>query len=89
MKIVYPLDGDTTVPVVAVTTPGADVASLVVSMIGEGNPYYCFTTIPFDFSNGINADFTGAPDVDADPAVNGPAIIAMLETPPLSKISAP
>lgn len=89
MKIVYALDGDPTIPVVGVTTPGTDVASLVISMVGVGSPFYTFATIPFDFSNGIDADFTGAPIVDADSTVNATAIITMLETPPLSKISAP
>jgi hypothetical protein len=79
---------DNTYPIV--TMPGRDVGADVIDNVGIGNPYYTFlpSSIPFNYGTSINANFTGAPVVDSDPAVNNANIIAMLETPPLDKISA-
>lgn len=89
MKIVFGLDGDLEVPVVAVTPPGGNAAQQVKATVGEGGKYYVFATIPFDFSNGITVNFAEAATVDASDEVNTTNIIAMLESPPLNMISPP
>lgn len=89
MLIVCGIDGDEADVMVAVTTPGANVGSAVKNIVGVGNRYYTFASIPFDYSNGIVVDFEGAPTVSSNIAINSAAIITMLETPPLDKISAP
>ena len=89
MYIIAGLDADEAEPFVAVTTPGANVASAIKTIVGIGNRYYAFASIPFDFSNGINVNFDGAATCSSNTANNSAAIIAMLETPPLDKISAP
>lgn len=89
VKIVFGLDGDETLPVVAITTPGSDVSKAVFLTVGPGFKYYVFASIPFDFSNGIVVNWVQA-KICADTETGNTAdIIAMLETPPLSMISAP
>jgi hypothetical protein len=89
MLIVCGLDGDPEDPMVAVTTPGTNVGQAVKTIAGVGNPYYAFLSLPFDYSNGIAVDFEGAPLVSNTVGDNNAAIIVMLETPPLDKVSAP
>lgn len=89
MLIVCGIDGDENDPMVVVTTPGGNVGSNIKVFVGVGKRYYAFASIPFDFSNGIVVNFTGAPTCDDDPATNNTAIVSMLETAPLDKISAP
>ncbi len=90
MNIVYGLDGDDTVPVVSVTsyTDTSILAMAVKSMLLPFQHYYVFSSIPFDYSNGLNCDFVGAP-VNGTLGENKAAIEAMLLEPPLDKISAP
>lgn len=89
MKIVFGLDGDEEIPVVAVTPPGGNAASQVQGTVEVGKKYYVFATIPFDFSNGIVVNFAQAKTCVADAGQVTSDIIEMLETPPLSMISAP
>lgn len=86
MHIVYQLDGDPQSPVVATTAPGANLGNAVKVIVGAGQPYYCFNPIPFDFSNGILVNWSGAPLASDDVGENNAQIIVMLETPPLDKI---
>jgi hypothetical protein len=88
MQIVFGLDGDPTVPLVAVTTPQADVPQAIIPLVGVGNPYYAFTSLSYNGLNGIEADFTGAPLCSDDVAVNRTNINTMLASPPYSKITA-
>jgi len=87
MKIVFGLDGDEEIPVVAVTPPGGDAAQQVKATVGVGNRYYVFSSIPFDFSNGIVVNFSEAAECVNNNVTNLNNIIAMLETPPLNMIS--
>lgn len=61
--IVYPLDGDTSVPVLCSVAEGTDMGTFVTSLVGAGNPYYAFETLPSSITTAdeLGADFTGAP----------------------------
>lgn len=90
VNIVYPLDGDQNTPVVGVTkySDTSILAMFVNNIVNPGDPYYVFATIPFDYSNGINVDWSGAPAAGTL-GENKTNIDAMLANPPLSKISPP
>jgi hypothetical protein len=91
MLVVAGIDGDPGDPFVAVTTPGGDLGAKVTPIVGVGNPFYVFANsgIPFDYAEGIIVNFSGAPVCDENTSVNNANIMAMLESPPLNKISAP
>lgn len=88
MIIIAPFDGDLETPLYSVTPPNSNVASGIRQIVGVGNPYYAFLTVPFSLANGVVANFVGAPICSADVAENAVAIIAMVETPPLDKVGA-
>lgn len=87
--IVAGIDGNPEDPMVAVETPGGELGVSVKTIAGEGFPYYVFDSIPFDYTNGIVVDFTGAPICDESVQTNIDNIEAMLANPPLDKISEP
>ncbi len=89
MLIVTGIDGDEADCMVVVTTPGSNVGSGVRVFVGVGNRYLAFASIPFDYSNGIVADFTAAPTCSANVSQNTADIMNMLASPPLDKISLP
>ena len=91
MLVVAGIDGDPSDPFVAVTTPGGDLGAKVKPIVGVGNPYYVFGNngIPFDYSEGIVVNFSGAPVCDESTTVNNANIMGMLESPPRNMISEP
>lgn len=87
MLIVAGLDGDQETPAVLVTTPGANVGQAVKSFAGVGNPFYAFLSLPFDYGASLYVNFEGAPIASATIGDNSEAVVTMLETPPLDKVS--
>jgi len=71
------LNGNTFLAVV--TTANGNQGLFVKSIAGVGNPYWIWPSIPT--GKVIAADFTNAPIVDADPAVNNVNIAAITATP--------
>lgn len=63
-----------------VTTANGNQGLYVKSIAGVGNPYWLFPSIA-NQKNVIGCDFTNAPIVDADPAVNNANIAAITATP--------
>ncbi len=61
--VVYGLDGDPEVPMLAVCANSADMGPLLVSIVGDGNPFYAFESIPVEIAmaDELGADFNGAP----------------------------
>lgn len=62
-----------------ITTANGNQGLYVKAIAGVGNPYWIWPTIPS--GQVIAADFTNAPIVDADPAVNNMNIAAITATP--------
>lgn len=62
-----------------VTTANGNQGLYVKAIAGVGNPYWIWPSIPA--GTVIAADFTNAPIVDADPAVNNTNIAAITATP--------
>lgn len=88
-KIVFGLDGDESLPVVAVTTPGGNIAAQVGMLVEVGQKYYVFANIPFNYSNGIVVNFAQAATYTGNAETDIANIMAQLESPPLSMISEP
>lgn len=65
---------------VNMTAANTDHAAFVRNIPGVGKPFLLFATLPD--GNPGSADFTNAPIVNADPAVNQAAIDDMLANPP-------
>lgn len=65
---------------VMVTADNTDHATFIKNIPGVGKPFWLFATLPD--GNPSAADFTDAPLVDIDPAVNQATIDAMLANPP-------
>lgn len=62
-----------------VTTANGNQGLYVKAIAGVGNPYWIWPSIPA--GTVIAADFTNAPIVDTDPAVNNANIAAITATP--------
>jgi hypothetical protein len=88
MKIVYGLDGDSTIPVVGTSVEGEDIAEALPNLVGAGNPYYAFDSLPPEVEGNIAWDPSGAPTCANDVEENRQAIRAMLDNPPTDKVFA-
>jgi hypothetical protein len=86
MKIVYGLDGDVTIPVVYTSGDGSNPAMDIEAVVGVGNPFYAFESLPEAVEGNIAWDPDGAPLCTADILENQEAIDDMLADPPLSKV---
>jgi hypothetical protein len=58
-----------------ITTPAGNQGAFVASIVGAGNAFWWFNSIPA--GKLIGADFTGAPIASADAAANNAAIAAI------------
>lgn len=63
-----------------VTTANGNQGQYVKAIAGVGNPFWIWPSIP-NQANVIACDFTNAPIVDTDPAVNNASIAAITATP--------
>ncbi|HVL74229.1 MAG TPA: hypothetical protein VM434_20335 [Beijerinckiaceae bacterium] len=79
MKMVCEVKGAARV-VTTVSNDPAVLGSQVRQVPGVGQPFWMWLTLPAGTLMG--ADFTGAPVVSSDAAVNAAAIQAMLDSPP-------
>lgn len=62
-----------------ITTPTGTQGAFVATIVGEGNAFWWFNSIPA--GKVIGADFTNAPIASADPAINNAAIAAITAQP--------
>jgi hypothetical protein len=87
VKIIAPLDSDTTTPIVVNTTytDTSVLAMIVNNVCAPGDPYYVFDSLAFNDANGVATDW-----VDSYPAgslgSNRTAIEAMLASPPTTRV---
>lgn len=58
-----------------ITTPTGNQGAFIATIVGEGNPYWWFNSIPS--GKVIGADFTNAPIASADATENNSAIAAI------------
>lgn len=89
MKIVYGLDGDVTIPVVYTSAEESDPASDLPNVVGVGNPFLAFDSLPPEVEGNIAWDPDGAPACSADPGENAETIDDMLADPPATTVLAP
>ncbi|HEV2557955.1 MAG TPA: hypothetical protein VGU45_04955 [Microvirga sp.] len=87
MKLVHPLIDEPALTVVTTFAEDADVPEYVEGIVGKGNPFYAFESIPPEIEGNIAADFNGAPLCSNKVDENRAAIDAMLDNPPLDKLS--
>jgi hypothetical protein len=82
--IVYGLDGDPDIPCLASAHWSADMGMLVLSIVGAGNPYFSFDTLPIEIltADELGADFSTAPLASSDYQTNRDIIAAMWSDPP-------
>jgi hypothetical protein len=71
--------GGSSVVKVVTTAAGANVGQLVKTLPGVGKPFWYWSALPA--GKVIGADFTGAPIVDTDVAVNNTNIQAITADP--------
>lgn len=82
--IVYCLDGDPELPALSVTPNATDMGPMVLSVVGAGNPFYAFQSLPMPIlvADEIGVDFNGAPLASLDHQTNRVAVAGMYATPP-------
>lgn len=82
--IVYGLDGDPGTPVVNICLNSTDMGPYVISVVGEGNPYWAFESLPSEIlsADEIGADFNDAPLCSADQQTNRINVAALYADPP-------
>jgi hypothetical protein len=82
--IVYGLDGDPEVPCLSVAHNTADMGPLVLSVVGEGFPYFAFTELPSAIltADEIGANFNSAPLASSDYQTNRNNVSVMYSSPP-------
>ncbi len=83
--IVYGLDGDPELPMLNVCNNSTDMGPYVVSVVGVGNPYYAFESLPIAIlaADEIGADFNEGMLASADYQTNRNNVAAMYASPPL------
>lgn len=84
--IVYGLDGDPEVPCLAVCQNHVDMGPYVLSVVGQGNPYFAFQTLPSPIllADEIGADFNTGALASSDYQTNRIAVEAMYADPPVT-----
>jgi len=82
--IVYGLDGDPEIPCLNVVANGVDMGLMVISVVGDGYPYWAFQTLPSAIllADQIGADFTGGPICSTDAQTNRNNIAGLYASPP-------
>lgn len=88
--VVYGLDGDPGVPVLAFVPTSSPLGSSIIVIVGVGNPYWAYLSLSSTITgaNDIGADWTGAPVCDSDSTVND-ANLADQYANPAATFSAP
>ncbi len=84
--IVYLLDGDPELPCINSAHSSAEMGPLVLTVVGEGNPYFAFETLPYAIltADAIGVNFNSAPLASADYQTNRNNVSSMFATPPVT-----
>lgn len=82
--IVYGLDGDPELPCINSVHFSADMGPMVSSVVGDGNPYFAFETMPNAIltADEIGVNFNSAPLASSNYQTNRNAVIDMFASPP-------
>lgn len=82
--LVYGLDGDPELPCLAVAHNTVDMGPFVFSVVGEGNPYFAFDTLPMVIltADELGANFNTAPLASSDYQTNRVNVAAQYASPP-------
>lgn len=82
--IVYGLDGDAELPVMATVPNTTDMAEAVKTTAGVGNPYWAFESLPSAIllADTLGADFSGAPLCSDDTQTNRNNLAGLYASPP-------
>lgn len=81
--VVYGLDGDPELPMLASCANNADMGPLLINIVGSGNPFYAFESIPVEIAmaDELGANFNGAPLCSSDEQTNRLAVAAQYAAP--------
>jgi hypothetical protein len=81
---VYGLDGDPELPCYSNCPSTTDMGSFIVNLVGVGNPYFTFTSLPSEvlLADPLVANFNTAPLCSSDYQTNRNNVAVMIETPP-------
>lgn len=84
--IVYGLDGDPEIPCINSVHYTADMGPLVLSVVGDGYPYFAFETLISAIltANEIGVNFNSAPLASSDYQTNRNNVAAMFNMPPVT-----
>lgn len=80
---VYCLDGDPEMPCLGNCLNTTDMGPFLVNLVGEGNPYYAFETLPVEIltADAIAVNFNGAPLCSGDWQTNRIAVADQFANP--------
>lgn len=81
--VIYGLDGDPELPMLAAAVNNADMGPLLISIVGSGNPFYAFESVPSAIllADELGANFNGAPLCSSDEQTNRLAVAAQYAAP--------
>lgn len=82
--VVYGLDGDPDIPCLASVHNSADMGPFILSVAGEGNPYFAFESLPSEIltADELGANFNTAPLASTDYQTNRNNVAAQYASPP-------
>jgi len=84
-RVVYGLDGDPEVPVIAGVPNNVDMGAQLITLVGVGNPYWVWNDPDLISAiltaNDIGADFSGAPVCSDDEQDNRDTVIYQIAHP--------
>lgn len=86
--VVYGLDGDAELPVLATVPNTTDLGIALISVVGVGYPYWAFESLPAEIlgADSIGADFTDAPLCNADAQTNRNNLAGLYASPPATGV---
>jgi len=84
--VVYGLDGDPELPCLASVHNSADMGPHIFTLVGLGNPYFAFESLPADIltADEIGANFNTAPLASSDYQTNRVNVLAQYANPPIT-----
>ena len=82
--VVYGLDGDSELPCLATCPNSTDMGPYIVSLVGVGNPYFAFETLPTEIlaADSLGANFNTGALCSADYQTNRNNVAAQYASPP-------
>ncbi len=84
--IVYLLDGDPELPCINSAHNTADMGPLVLTVVGQNNPYFAFEVLPHAIltADAIGVNFNSAPLASSDYQTNRNNVASMFSNPPVT-----